>query len=103
MSDLIEELGGYEKAKAILQAVGHEHDAMLLEYRRANNIYEVGDKVVPFSKNVTLFDNAVLEIAYFRDDLKLDFKAVRFTNGNDWNLAGLRHATPEEVQAGRRL
>lgn len=37
---------GYEKAKVMLQGLGNEHDAALLEYRRANNIFEVGGWIV---------------------------------------------------------
>lgn len=40
--NLIEQLGGYEKAKVILQAIGHEHDAMLLEYRRQHIFLRLG-------------------------------------------------------------
>ncbi|WP_046205855.1 hypothetical protein [Acinetobacter radioresistens] len=50
--NLIEQLGGYEKAKEWYkdQDLRGNHTVRirhaLLEYRRANNIFEVGDKVV---------------------------------------------------------
>lgn len=50
--NLIEQLGGYEMAKNIQGSIEmrglpvDEHlDKHLLEYRRANNIFEVGDLV----------------------------------------------------------
>ena len=105
--NLIERLGGYEAAKnqAKDKSIGFLVDINneLLEYRRQHNIYEVGDKVVSKHKNLHLFDDVVLDIAYFRDDLKEPGRFVRFTNGNDFKLDALRHATDEEIKAGRRL
>lgn len=112
--NLIEQLGGYEKAKEwvnpSIEAISQEVlKSELLEYRRQHNILEVGDKVVSKHKNLHLFDDVVLDIAYFRDDLKErdDLKGlgsyVRFTNGNDFKLDALRHATDAEIAAGRRL
>ena len=65
--DLIEQLGGYEKAKAFLNATSFTIDELimmqrsglrsqhvekaLLEYRRQHNIFEIGDKVVSKENN----------------------------------------------------
>ena len=93
--DLIKQLGGYEKAKVILQAVGHEHDAMLLEHRRANNIFEVGDKVVgkedhKLVKTVILISNGLARL-----------KCLQFDHV--YPLFNFRHATDAEIAAGHRL
>ena len=54
--DLIERLGGYERAKHEFEMIKEmkpvypgeieTNDRLLLEYRRKHNIFEVGDKVV---------------------------------------------------------
>ena len=96
--NLIEQLGGYEKAKVILQAVGHEHDAMLLEYRRQHNIYEIGDKIVSTLDGSEDWKNAICEILAF-------YKKMAITTGFSCAIHhyDYRHATPEEIKAGRRL
>lgn len=142
--NLIEQLGGYEKAKSIYKnrpqtSTHHFNDKyyenwnlgkwvrfdgdqcvdckkpdsgsvnlgilglMLLDYRRQHNIFEVGDKVVCKYEHAHLFGDVVLEIAYFRDDLKELGRFVRFTNGNDFKLDAIRHATDAEIKAGKRL
>ena len=87
--NLIEQLGGYEKAKVILQTVGHEHDAMLLEYRRQHNIFEVKDKVV------------VKAEPFWPEDYLI--QTVGQEHIGKWYMSAWRHATPEEIKAGRRL
>ena len=94
--NLIEQLGGYEKAKVILQAVGHEHDAMLLEYRRQHNIFEVGDKVI----GSKLFDDRIFEFQYYLPELSM---AVISKDGAAIGLNQLGHATDAEIKAGKRL
>ena len=101
--NLIEQLGGYEKAKIILQAVGHKHDAMLLEYRRQHNIFEVGDSVLPISN----YSDQVHFLADWYIE-NLDFRYT--TNSGSWGIivkslmgGAWRHATDEEIKAGRRL
>ena len=76
--------GGYEKAKAVLDnpnsSLLHNTKALkerLLEYRRENNIFEVGDLVV-----FSLLGNEVIQYA---DWLK--------SQNQDW----IRHATNEEI------
>ena len=96
--NLIEQLGGYEKAKVILQAVGHEHDAMLLEYRRQHNIYEIGDKIVSTLDGSEDWKNAICEILAF-------YKKMAITTGFSCAIHhyDYRHATPEEIKACCRL
>lgn len=115
--NLIEQLGGYERAKAFLNATSYTIDELimmqrsglrpqhvekaLLEYRRQHNIFEVGDKVVSKYENLNLFGDVVLEIEYFRKLSSVVW--VRFTNENDYRVDALRHATDAEIQAGKRL
>lgn len=108
MSDLIEQLGGYDEAKKILQAVkarDHKYaqkferpalEHALLEYRRQHNIFEVGDKVV----GSKLFDDRIFEFQYYLPELSM---AVISKDGAAIGLNQLRHATPEEIKAGKRL
>ena len=80
---LIERLGGYEKAKSTLTSAGHEHDEMLLQYRRQNNIFDVNDLVIIPSRGNGIFRVSGL---LGRGDIQ-----------------EMRHATPEEIKTGRRL
>lgn len=75
----------------------------LLEYRRENNIFEVGDFVLPISSK---FSDEVLELT--EDYLGLDFKYKSRSGSFGFILKSFmptkwRHATTEEIQAGRRL
>ena len=97
--NLIEQLGGSEKAKAALTElhragkdlitcgksviVGRELEDALLDYRRANNIFEEDDLVIIPSRG-----NGV-------------FRVSRLLSRND--IAEMRHTTDEEIKAGRRL
>lgn len=121
--NIIEQLGGYEKAKAKRDDINHtlenceflgggdareglyerleSVEQALLKYRRQHNIFEVGDKVVSKHENLNLFGDVVLEIEYFRKLSSVVW--VRFTNENDYRVDALRHATPEEIKAGKRL
>lgn len=113
--NLIEQLGGYEKAKrelelkeqnSVLQccsAVTAEmiRDA-LLEYRRQHNIFEVGDKVIitqkiwgqdPWDDLCYVFNAETHHIVGIGVDI-----SVGFGSSNAY-----RHATPKEIQAGKRL
>ena len=109
--NLIEQLGGYERAKrelelkeqnSVLQcciAVTAEmiRDA-LLEYRRQHNIFEVGDKVVLIS----MIDNEVFEYTEYSKGLDLHFFESEHNYGHA-KLSDIRHATDEEIKAGKRL
>ena len=108
---LIEQLGGYERAKAFLNATSFTIDELimmqrsglrtqhvekaLLEYRRQHNIYEAGDLVV--SKNGC---ELVSEITYLQGGLA-KIKNEKFDHV--YSLQDFRHATDEEIKAGKRL
>lgn len=107
---VIDSLGGYEKCKEILKTQNidmlmnvqalREH---MLEHRRQNNIFEVGDFVV----GLTSETNEIFEIESTSNKLNRKGEktyAVTFI-GKEGLLVGLqyRHATPEEIAAGHRL
>lgn len=104
--NLIEQLGGYERAKHEFEMIKEmkpiypgeieTNDRLLLEYRRQHNIFEVGDKVV----GSKLFDDRIFEFQYYLLELSM---AVISKDGAAIGLNQLRHATPEEVKAGKRL
>ena len=118
--NLIEQLGGYEEAKAESDRISNilnngeflgggspreslyeRLDALesaLLEYRRQHNIFEVGDKVV--FKNVEKFKDNMLQVAHIELQKVLDIKSG--LNGYT-SFDELRHAAPEELEAGKRL
>ena len=101
--NLIEHLGGYEAAKnqAKDKSIGFLVDINneLLEYRRQHNIYEVGNKVVYLS-NIAPEHNDIYDV--WKVDLigclvmlgDMDYRAM---------YDQIRHATPEEIKAGKRL
>lgn len=99
--NLIEQLGGYEKAKECLNTktarpcVIRELEVALLEYRRQHNIFEVGDKVVC---------GALMDVS---NDIFIivEIKGQQLIFNNGWNIQSdlMRHATDEEIAAGRRL
>lgn len=107
--NLIEQLGGYECAKAeyndpmyedgelyTIKATGarffkHNLTDELLEYRRQHNIFEVGDYYV------YLYE--------WDSDLDIVCKFNPSEWGDHlWNIKNMiRHATDAEIKAGRRL
>ncbi|MBO5013199.1 MAG: hypothetical protein J6C57_04065 [Paludibacteraceae bacterium] len=108
MSDLIERYG-YERAIRELKAMDDRAIWMIssclkyreevrkecLEHRRANNIFEVGDKVVSkedheLVKTVILISNGLARL-----------KCLQFDHV--YPLFNFRHATDEEIKAGKRL
>ena len=96
---LIEKLGGYDEAKKKFRDNGSFHGERLkkalLEHRRANNIFEVGDKVIKtHPKNTILWP--VLGV-YKNGGVWLDYK------GFCWKPPSVRHASDEEIKAGKRL
>ncbi len=104
--NLIEQLGGYKKALQFLKSEknsleidpvfyldGQEIlvdvlDDALLEYRRQHNIFEVGDKVA-WINSIAPNDPRLFEI---EENL-----------GEKPDTWSLRHATDEEIKAGKRL
>ena len=92
--NLIEQLGGYERAKSIANCksgIVHPTQQLLdalLEYRREHNIFEVGDLIVLLHTN-------------YRSDvfaLTKSFKEIY-----DEKDIVYRHATDEEIEAGVRV
>lgn len=86
--NLIEQLGGYEAAKnqAKDKSIGFLVDINneLLEYRRQHNIFEIGDLYVFTEK-------------YSKQSVIHKVDSLNSGKGC------IRHATPEEIKAGRRL
>lgn len=89
--NLIEQLGGYEAAKKQVSRLESKGNLVtdegmkleLLEYRRQHNIFEVGDAmVIPSRGNGIFHFNALF---------------------SDSDIAEARHATDEEIKAGKRL
>lgn len=107
--NIIEELGGYEKAKQILiscefhgrkdlrvpVAGGFIHIVVdflekdLLDYRKEHNIFDVGDKVVCISDPISPDEFEIL--------------TVEQEHIGKWYMRYWKHATDLEIQAGRRL
>ncbi|WP_291359985.1 MULTISPECIES: hypothetical protein [Acinetobacter] len=115
---LIEQLGGYEKAKAFLNATSFTIDELimmqrsglrtqhvekaLLEYRRQHNIFEIGDYFCYESKYLS---NDPLDGDAYKKLNQLD--SIDFECGfveSTLKRGGIiRHATDEEIKAGKRL
>ena len=107
--NLIEQLGGYAQAKALralpvttydcgVRFSREELERAMLEYRRQHNIYEIGDKIVSTLDGSEDWKNAICEILAFH-------KKMAITTGFSCAIHhyDYRHATPEEIKAGRRL
>ena len=130
--NLIEQLGGYEKVKSIRDINIKEFDGdasgvtihymgnsitqedlekSLLEHRRQHNIFEVGDKVVSdFYQLDSLFcvsHVCVLDEFIYSNKVLLDgdvFTTKDKLKGEcRFLFEEIRHATDEEIKAGRRL
>ena len=116
--NLIEQLGGYEEAKMLRGTTSNalldmktwtvhvdDIDLALLEHRRANNIFEVGDDVVfcNFLKGVSQkwLGETFKVIHVYEDE---DVAAVSSSGVNTHlTLYTIKHATDAEIKAGRRL
>lgn len=95
--NLIEQLGGYEKAKGCLntptarESVKDELRSALLQYRREHGIFEVGDYYVYLKE----WDGDL--------DILCKFKPSDW-NDHLWNIGNMIcHATDAEIKAGHRL
>lgn len=111
VTDYINELGGYEVAKKKNTSWLLNHgenwrnvkDAILLEYRRQHNIFEVGDKVVYRA----LPHERLFSVRFVGDDeivvyeLWDEMGAKTFTEKHPYS--DINHATDEEIKAGKRL
>lgn len=109
--NLIEQLGGYEKAKAFLNAASYTIDELimmqrsglrpqhvekaLLEYRRQHNIFEEKDNIVFVDE---FMHGELMTVAWVRNgEVWMDDGAKRCTD-----LTMIRHATDAEIEAGKR-
>ena len=98
---LIEKLGGYEAAKnqAKDKSIGFLVDINneLLEYRRQHNIFEIDDYIIHDGelKVFAMWSSAAEGCAYIG--------YAYAENGEMAHKDEFRHATPEEIKAGRRL
>lgn len=108
--NLIERLGGYEEAKKQGEEWGVDDylNNALLQYRRDNNIFEVGDKVV-VRKDVSI---GIINFNYMRihtvsetmSKHGVDFVCLdSFLYKAFVVLDAVSHANPEEIEAGKRL
>lgn len=105
--NIIEQLGGYEKAcnacdKEIKEG-GYPYELIkaLLEYRREHNIFEFGDKVV-FVKG----SKSLMEVRLHHKTKKPTVRKIIKSNNYARYISPLcdiRHATDEEIKAGHRL
>ena len=98
--NLIEQFGGYESTKSKLRDNGSLHaerlKKALLEYRRHHNIFEESDKIVFIDD---FMHSELMTVAWTRKgEVWMDEGAKRCTDPSM-----IRHATPEEIKAGRRL
>lgn len=128
--NLIEQLGGYEKAKEILSRERNSEnidpviylngneiliDAIcdaLLEYRRQHNIFEVGDWVFPVVRIVDEIEGVGRYICAEKGELvvvrEVKNKGAycshehRLDNSFYMKFSEFRHATDAEIAAGKR-
>lgn len=117
---LIERLGGYEKAKRLggdckrygrgdvkvpvnggfIHIVADFLELDLLEYRRQHNIFEEGDELVEAS----YLDDTSNEIGIYDGKSFHGYTCVKFSETLVMaDESDFRHATDEEIKAGRRL
>jgi len=101
--NLIEQLGGYERAKSIADCksgIVHPTQQLLdalLEYRRERNIFEVGDCVVKTDPKIKHAHVRVVISTSPSGGAVLDYQ------GFPYKFPCVRHATDEEIEVGRRL
>ena len=109
MTNIIEQLGGYEKSKyemklkeenSILQrcsaVTADMIRAALLEYQRQHNIYEEGDWII--------YDDELMVFAMWSKHHN-EYAYIGYANANDGALehrSAFRHATDEEIAQGFR-
>ena len=106
--NLIEQLGGYEKAKEELKiriSKGFvysviELEEALLEYRRQHNIFKVGDKVKAKDHQFG-FDELFRIDDFFANDDGVNLAVL--DDGDCYPISFLEHATDAEIKAGKRL
>ena len=101
--NLIEQLGGYEHLNGFYKrAVAHgftltEIKEELLKYRRQHNIFKVGDSFVNYA------DDAIYTALSIDQNNRMHGKSGDKNVWTYFGRFGLRHATDEEIKAGKRL
>lgn len=104
--NLIEQLGGYEKAKEWYkdQDLRGNHTVRirhaLLEYRRQHNIFEVGDKVKAKDHQFGCDELFRIDDFFANDD---GVNLAVLDDGDCYPISFLEHATDAEIKAGKRL
>ena len=99
--NLIEQLGGYEAAKAEGEEWGFDDflNNQLLEYRRQHNIFEVGDFVLRNDGLGNVLKVTSIEGEYANLVRRVDGESI----WSWFKLVDIRHATDAEIKAGKRL
>lgn len=104
---LIENLGGYESAKSKLRDNGSLHSERLkkalLDYRRQHNIFEVGDKVVLAQSYPLDTVHEIKRIENLTPHINGSETTYFLENSLGCWLFQIKHATDEEIKAGKRL
>jgi len=112
MTNPIEQLGGYDEAKAFLNAASYTVDELimmqrsglrpqhvekaLIEHRRQHNIYEEGDWII--------YDDDLMVFAMWSKHHN-EYAYIGYANADDGALehrSAFRHATDEEIAQGYR-
>lgn len=101
---LIANLGGYDEAKSKLRDNGSLHAERLkhalLQYRRQNNIFEVGDAVVEIKcDDETLDEIGIVDGFNYHGAMCVKFSKSLIMGGSVF----FKHATKQEIEAGKRL
>ena len=104
--NLIEQLGGYEKAKLELNRPSStnvffecEIKQALLEYRRQHNIFEVGDLVTYKAHFKGMWREGFGKITEIDEDLEV----VNIDENVGVAISEIEHANDEEIKVGKRL
>lgn len=119
--NLIEQLGGYEKAKEKRDDISHtldngellgggdareglyerleSIDKALFEYRRQHNIFEVGDLVTYKAHFKGMWREGFGKITEIDEDLEI----VNIDENVGVAISEIEHANDEEIKAGKRL
>lgn len=108
---LIEQLGGYNAA-ILKRHVNYLNDIVdtdlidaLLNYRRAHNIYEVGDKVVYMGLDGSYYGTLDTISGFVKDYKGVDQVILTHSDGSSfaYYFINFRHANDAEIEAGHRL
>lgn len=105
--NLIEQLGGYEKAKKWLDENNADvkwgdlgdYRRELLEYRRQHNIFEVGDLVTYKAHFKGMWREGFGKITEIDEDLEV----VNIDENVGVAISEIEHANDAEIKAGKRL